>query len=56
MIEAITRDGYVIAQEYLKAAVEGDTLLFVFNGKPLVVDGHTSLFASSAKKATHEAT
>ena len=44
MVEAITRDGYVVAQEYLPAAVEGDVRLFVMNGKPLQVKGKTALF------------
>jgi len=35
MIDAVSRDGYVIAQEYLAAAAEGDTRLFVMNGQPL---------------------
>ncbi len=35
MIEAVSRDGYVIAQEYLPAAAEGDTRLFLMNGLPL---------------------
>ena len=34
MIESLTRDGYVIAQEYLAAAVDGDTRLFIMNGRP----------------------
>ncbi|WP_142786456.1 glutathione synthetase [Changchengzhania lutea] len=34
-IDAIARDGYVIAQEYLKEATGGDTRLFLMNGKPL---------------------
>ncbi|MAZ27225.1 MAG: glutathione synthetase [Cytophagaceae bacterium] len=38
-VDAICRDGYVIAQEYLPAAKEGDTRLFLLNGKPLEVDG-----------------
>ncbi len=44
MIEAISRDGYVIAQEYLEAAKDGDTRLFVVNGEPLKVDGHYAAF------------
>ena len=36
MIESISRDGYIIAQEYLPAATEGDIRLFVMNGRPLV--------------------
>lgn len=35
MIEAISRDGYVIAQEYLPKASEGDVRLFVVNGEAL---------------------
>jgi glutathione synthase len=35
MIEAVSRDGYVIAQEFLPAAMEGDTRLFLMNGLPL---------------------
>ncbi len=35
IIEAVLQDGYIIAQEYLKAAVAGDTRLFLMNGKPL---------------------
>jgi glutathione synthase len=44
MIDAITRDGYVIAQEYLKAATEGDIRLFVVNGEPLKVKGRYAAF------------
>lgn len=35
MIEAVSRDGYVIAQEFLPAAAEGDTRMFLMNGLPL---------------------
>ena len=35
MIESVSRDGYVVAQEYLEAAVEGDMRLFMMNGQPL---------------------
>lgn len=35
MIEAVKREGYVIAQEYLPDAVHGDTRLFLMDGKPL---------------------
>ncbi len=37
MIDAVSRDGFVMAQEYLPAAEEGDLRLFVMNGRPLVV-------------------
>jgi len=37
MIDAVSRDGFVIAQEYLPAAEHGDLRLFVMNGQPLRV-------------------
>ena len=44
MIDAVSRDGYVIAQEYLPAASEGDTRLFMMNGRPLLVKGKYAAF------------
>lgn len=35
MIEAITRDGYIIAQAYVPAAAKGDIRLFLMNGQPV---------------------
>ena len=35
MIDAVSRDGYVIAQEYLPEAEKGDIRFFMMNGKPL---------------------
>lgn len=39
IIEAIATDGFVIAQEYLPKAKEGDTRFFIMNGLPLQVKG-----------------
>ncbi len=44
IIEAISRDGYVVAQEFLPAASEGDVRMFVMNGEPLMSDGHHAAF------------
>ena len=44
MIDAVSRDGYVIAQEYLPAAQEGDMRLFVMNGQPLRYKGKYAAF------------
>ena len=44
MIDAVSRDGYVIAQEYLPSAAEGDMRLFVMNGRPLRVKGKYAAF------------
>ena len=44
MIDAVSRDGFVIAQEYLPAAAEGDMRLFMMNGRPLRVKGRYAAF------------
>jgi glutathione synthase len=44
MIEAVSRDGYVIGQEYLPDAVNGDIRLFVMNGQPLKHKGKYAAF------------
>jgi glutathione synthase len=44
MVDAVSRDGYVIAQEYLPAAEEGDTRLFLMNGQPLRYRGRYAAF------------
>jgi glutathione synthase len=44
MIDAVSRDGYVIAQEYLPAAQDGDMRLFIMNGRPLRVKGKYCAF------------
>ena len=44
MIEALSRDGYIVVQEYLEAAKDGDTRLFVMNGQPLARDGQYAAF------------
>jgi glutathione synthase len=44
MIEAVSRDGYVVAQEYLPDAAKGDTRLFLMNGLPLRYKGKYAAF------------
>ncbi len=44
MIEAVKRDGYVIAQEYLSAAEEGDVRMILVNARPLEVEGEYAIF------------
>jgi glutathione synthase len=39
IVETVSRGGYLVAQEFLPAAVDGDVRLFLVNGKPLDVDG-----------------
>jgi glutathione synthase len=38
IIESVSQEGFVIAQEYLKEATKGDTRLFLLNGQPLMVN------------------
>ncbi len=44
IIDSLTRDGYVIAQEYLTSAEEGDTRLFMMNGSPFKYKGKYAAF------------
>jgi glutathione synthase len=44
MVEAIARDGYLVAQEHVPAAAEGDTRLFLLDGEPLRHDGAIAAF------------
>jgi glutathione synthase len=44
IIDAIARDGYVVAQEFLPQSTEGDVRMFVMNGLPLVRDGRYAAF------------
>lgn len=44
IVEAIARDGYIIAQEYLPQAKEGDVRLFLMNGKPMKYNGEYAAF------------
>jgi glutathione synthase len=44
IVESLLRDGYIIAQEYLPAAVDGDTRLFMLNGQPLRYKGKYAAF------------
>ena len=51
IIEAIARDGYVVVQEYLPKAKQGDIRMFVLNGRPLKVDGK---YAAFRRRSTSE--
>jgi glutathione synthase len=44
MIEAVGRDGYIVAQEMLPEAEHGDVRLFLMNGEPLVAGGQLAAF------------
>ena len=44
MIETVSEDGYVVVQEFLHAASEGDIRFFVLDGRPLEKDGKYAAF------------
>ncbi len=50
IIEAIGRDGYIIAQTYVPAAKEGDIRLFLMNGRPLEIGGKYAALRRMAAK------
>ena len=50
IIEAIGRDGYIIAQAYVPAAKKGDIRLFMMNGAPLQVGGKYAAMRRVAAK------
>ncbi|MDP8995203.1 MAG: glutathione synthetase [Pseudomonadota bacterium] len=50
MIEAIGRDGYIIAQAYVAAAKKGDIRLFMMNGQPLRFEGKYAALRRVAAK------
>jgi len=50
MIDAVAAEGYIIVQEYLPEAVQGDTRLFLMNGKPLMCEGRYAAFKRVREK------
>jgi glutathione synthase len=44
IIEAVSRDGYMVVQEFLEEADKGDVRLFVMNGEPLRREGKCAAF------------
>ena len=44
IVEAVGRNGYMVAQEYLEKAVGTDIRMFLINGRPLVRDGEYAAF------------
>jgi len=44
IFEAVSEEGYLIAQGFMPEASEGDIRFFLMNGRPLVVDGKYAAF------------
>ena len=54
MIESNTRDGYVIAQQFLPGGVKGDTRLFVMDNEPLRRNGHIAAIHRQRKEGDRD--
>jgi len=50
IVDAICRDGFVVAQEYLPSAKNGDIRLFLLDGEPIIVKGHYAAIHRLQKK------
>lgn len=44
IIDSLSEDGYIVAQEYLSQAAKGDVRLFLMNGQPLRYKGKVAAF------------
>lgn len=44
MIDAVATEGFILAEQYLPEAQQGDTRLFLMNGRPFCVKGHYAAF------------
>lgn len=44
IIETLSSEGYIIAQEYLPDASKGDIRMMLMNGKPMIIDGKYAAF------------
>lgn len=50
IFEAVSEEGYLIAQGFMPEAAEGDTRFFLMNGKPLVSEGKYAAFRRAPAK------
>lgn len=44
IFEAVSEEGYLIAQSFIPEASEGDVRFFLLNGRPILRDGHYAAF------------
>ncbi len=49
MIDAVATEGYILAEQYLPEGQQGDTRLFLLNGRPFCVHGHYAAFHRQRK-------
>jgi glutathione synthase len=54
MIDAVSRESYLIVQEYLPKAVHGDTRLFLMNGSPLTANGKVAAFHRQRRRGDQD--
>ncbi len=50
IIAAVSKNGYVMAQEYIPEVKKGDKRLLLLNGSPIVIDGKAAIYNRIAPK------
>ena len=53
MVEAIGREDYVIAQEYVPEVTRGDKRVLLLGGEPIHIDGHPAVYRRMQPKDDH---
>ncbi|MBY0370879.1 glutathione synthase [bacterium] len=50
IISAVSKNGYVMAQEYIPEVKKGDKRLLLLNGSPIIVDGRAAIYKRISPK------
>ena len=50
IISAVSKNGYVMAQEYIPEVKKGDKRLLLLNGQPILIDGQAAIYRRVAPK------
>jgi glutathione synthase len=50
IISAVSKNGYVMAQEYIPEVKKGDKRLLLLNGAPIIIDGQAAIYRRIAPK------
>ncbi len=50
IISAVSKNGYVMAQEYIPEVKKGDKRLLMLNGQPIIVDGQAAIYRRMSPK------
>jgi glutathione synthase len=50
IISAVSKNGYIMAQEYIPDVKKGDKRLLLLNGQPIIIDGQAAIYRRMAPK------